>query len=125
MDGQPCGALAIATVGVSCGLNHILHDLTAIQAERAFNFWVTGNSTANDQDRKEEAKFSEDNWGLSTLSYILSISKLTLRQWAKINTAASELMATPKQSISLTHGTAAPSIDARGCLFEEDSEVEE
>ncbi|EDQ99763.1 uncharacterized protein LACBIDRAFT_334747 [Laccaria bicolor S238N-H82] len=37
-----------------------------IWAERAFKFWITGVSTAGILDRKEEAKFSEDNWGAST-----------------------------------------------------------
>lgn len=37
-----------------------------IWAERAFKFWITGVSTAGIPDRKEEAKFSEDNWGAST-----------------------------------------------------------
>ncbi|EDR07773.1 uncharacterized protein LACBIDRAFT_327751 [Laccaria bicolor S238N-H82] len=38
-----------------------------IWAERAFKFWITGVSTAGIPDRKEEAKFSEDNWGASTV----------------------------------------------------------
>lgn len=109
VDSEPRGALVIATVGV----------------ERAFNFWITGISTAGDPDRKEDAKFSEDNWGLSTLGYIDSISKLTPRQWKKINDAATELMEKPKQPVSLIHGANAYPLNARGSLFEEDSEPEE
>jgi len=36
--------------------------------------------------------------------------------------AAGELMATPKSALSLSRTTAAASLDARGRLFEEDSE---
>ncbi|EDR05930.1 uncharacterized protein LACBIDRAFT_329449 [Laccaria bicolor S238N-H82] len=53
-----------------------------IWAERAFKFWITGVSTAGIPDRKEEAKFSEDNWGASTVGYIDSINKLSRRQFA-------------------------------------------
>ncbi|KAF8958629.1 hypothetical protein BDZ97DRAFT_1612271, partial [Flammula alnicola] len=111
VDSEPCGTLAVAMVA----------------AERAFTFWVTGNSTANDEKHKEEAKFSEDNWGPSTLSYITSVSNVTPRQWVKIKEAASERMTASKSSVSLqkTHTTTASPLDARGSLFEEDSEPEQ
>ncbi|KIK00494.1 hypothetical protein K443DRAFT_100266, partial [Laccaria amethystina LaAM-08-1] len=109
VDSKPHGALAIATVG----------------AEHAFKFWVTGVSTAGIADRKEEAKFSEDNWGVSTVDYIKSINKLTPRQWKKIKDAAIGLTEKLKLSVSLTQGANASPLNARGSLFEEDSEAEE
>jgi len=96
------------------------YHLISLQAERTFTFWVTGNSTANDEKRKEEAKFSKDNWGLSTLSYITSVSNLTARKWAKIKEATRERMAAPKSSVTL-HQAASSSVDAQGALFEEES----
>jgi hypothetical protein len=102
-----------------------LCDLIFVQAERAFKFWVTGVSTAGIADRKEEAKFSEDNWGVSTMDYIKSINKLTPRQWKKIKDAAIGLTEKPKLSVSLTQGANASPLNARGSLFEEDSEAEE
>ncbi|KAF8803205.1 hypothetical protein BYT27DRAFT_7226078 [Phlegmacium glaucopus] len=91
------------------------------QAERTFTFWVTGISTADDEKCKEEAKFSKDNWGPSTMSYITLVGNLNTRKWAKIKNAAREHMAPSKSSITLLHQ--AP-VDARGSLFEEDSETE-
>ncbi|KAF8808516.1 hypothetical protein BYT27DRAFT_7255446 [Phlegmacium glaucopus] len=104
VDSEPCGALAVATVAAEC----------------AFTFWVTGISTADDEKRKEEAKFSEDNWGPSTLSYITLVSNLNTQKWAKIKDAARERMAPSKSSITLHQAH----VDARGSLFEEDSEPE-
>ena len=95
-----------------------------MQAECAFKFWITGVSTASIPDHKEEAKFSEDNWGVSNMDYINSINKLTPRQW-KIKDAATGLMEKPKLSVLLTQGTNTSPLNARGSLFEEDSEAEE
>ena len=106
-------------------LPSLLCDLIFVQAECAFKFWITGVSTASIPDHKEEAKFSEDNWGVSTVDYINSINKLTPRQWKKIKDAATGLMEKPKLSVSLTQGTNASPLNARGSLFEEDSEAEE
>ncbi|KAF8808782.1 hypothetical protein BYT27DRAFT_7255244 [Phlegmacium glaucopus] len=54
------------------------HPLSAeeLQAECTFTFWVTGISTADDEKCKEEAKFSEDNWGMK-FSMITSLSFVT------------------------------------------------
>ena len=101
VDSEPCGALAVATVAVCLILCFLWYHLILLQAEHTFTFWVTGNSTTNDEKRKEEAKFSKDNWGLSTLSYITSVSNLTARKWAKIKEAARECMAAPKSSVTL------------------------
>jgi hypothetical protein len=85
---------------------------------------VTGNSTADDEKRKEEAKFSEDNWGPSTLSYITSVSNLTPRKWARIKEAACERMTASRSALTLHQAQATTTSDARGSLFEEDSEPE-
>jgi hypothetical protein len=122
VDSEPCGALAVATVAVCLIPCFLLHHLILLQAERAFTFWVTGISTADDEKRKEEAKFSEDNWGPSTLSYITSVGNLKARKWAKIKDAARERMPASKSSVTLHQATSSP--DARGSLFEEDSETE-
>ncbi|KAF8963631.1 hypothetical protein BDZ97DRAFT_1661447, partial [Flammula alnicola] len=105
VDSEPRGALALATVS----------------AKRGFMFWVTGNSTAGDPDRKEESKFSEANWGVSTMSYFPSIAKLRPRQWEKINEGALELLPTPRHPLALSLASSSP-VDARGLLFEEDSD---
>jgi len=52
VDGEPCGALVIAMVGVRLLLPSILCDLTFVQAERTFKFWITGVSTAGILDCK-------------------------------------------------------------------------
>jgi len=62
---------------------------------------VTGNSTADDEKHKEEAKFSEDNWGPSTLSYITSVSNLTPRKWARIKEAACERVTASRSALTL------------------------
>jgi hypothetical protein len=125
VDGEPRGASVIATVGVRLLLSSLLRDFIFVQAERAFKFWITGVSTVGILDRKEDAKFPEDNWGASTMGYIDSINKLTPRQWKKITDAAIELMEKPKLAVSLTQGANASPLNVRGSLFEEDSEAEE
>ena len=87
-------------------------------------FWVTGNSTTDDEKHKEEAKFSEDNWGPSTLSYIMLVSKLIPWKWAKIKEAASEHMTASKSAVTLHQAQHATTSDAHGSLFEEDSKPE-
>ena len=106
-------------------LPSLLCDLILVQAEHTSKFLITGVSTAGVPDCKEDAKFSEGNGGVSTVDYINSINKLTPRQWKKIKDAATGLMEKPKLSVSLTQDTNASPLDARGSLFEEDSEVEE
>jgi len=87
-----------------------VHDLTFVQAEHVFKFWITGVSTAGILDHKEDAKFS-DNWGISTVDYIKSVNKLTPRQSKKIKDTATELMEKPKLSVSLTQGANASPLD--------------
>jgi hypothetical protein len=84
-----------------------LHHLISLQAERVFTFWVTGISTAADEKRKEETKFSA------------SVDNLNARNWAKIKSdAARERMTASK---SLVFQAASSPVDARGLSFEEDS----
>jgi len=95
--------------------------LILLQAEHAFAFWVTGISIADDEKRKEEAKFSEDNWGPSTLSYISSVAA---RKWAKIKDAARECMTATKSSVTLHRWPATSSPDARGSLFDSEKDTD-
>jgi len=87
-------------------------------------FWVTGHSPADDEKRKENAKFSEDNWGPSTLSYITSVRNLKPRKWAKIKEAACEHMTASKSALTLHQAYATTISDACASLFGEDSEPE-
>ncbi|KAG5635851.1 hypothetical protein H0H81_009859 [Sphagnurus paluster] len=108
VDEYPQGALVIAIVS----------------AERSINYWNTGSSTLGvDPAKKDEDKFSESNWGTETAAYIPSVATLTDRKWSKIIGEAQDLSST-KVKTRLLPMAGQASVDARGSIFEFDTDSE-
>jgi hypothetical protein len=118
-DREPCGALTVVAVTACLIPCFILHYFISLQAEYAFIFWVTGISAADDGEmqRSLRGQLEAEHPELHYVSRQFESMEMGEDQGCRMRAHDGV------EIISHLYQASSP-IDARGSLFEEDSETE-